>query len=95
MSSYAIRGRMMGRRVKIEWTDGKLSGDQLLVDFVNTDARLLEGRPVGPPTGPFNYTNHLNDPLAALFIIRMHLDDGPEEFIGDIPTVPGQNNRIY
>jgi len=93
--SYSVKGLLMGRRVTITWDAGQLSGDMLLTRIVQTEANVMEGQPVGPPTGPFTYHGHLRDPLSTLFLIRSLLDEPPEDFIGDLPTAPGSKNRIY
>jgi hypothetical protein len=73
--SYTVRGLLNGERVTITWEDGVLSGDAVAVELLELRARALEGREVGPPTGPFTVRRHLANPLSTVFLIRALLGD--------------------
>lgn len=80
---FTVKGKLLNKPYSITYDAGRLTGDRLIVDLVNMEARLKEGQPVGP-VGQYTDSNHLQDPLSALFIIQ-DVFTSVDEVTGDIP----------
>ena len=84
---YTVTGTAKnGNQVSITWEDGRLSGDYVTVKLAESLAEALEGEPVGPVCGPYTTTNHLADPLSAIFILREVIE--VQSAAGDVPKPP-------
>ena len=84
---YEVRGIYAGVEVTVTWDDGRLSGHESAVYAAGLRARSREGQPVGPVCGPYTYTEHLQSPLSALFILE-GVFDRIDEATGDLPEIP-------
>ncbi len=69
-----ITGMSHHRAVRVTWQQGYLAGDAELIAEVQLQARLLDGQPVGPPEGPYTWTDHLCTATSALLLLRETLD---------------------
>ena len=94
---FTITGKIRGKEYSITYSKrpllkATLSGDQLAVDLV-----LLAANQVGPPVGPVgtDLLRDLNDPIAAVFIIREVFTE-ITEVVGDVPTIsePDEGNIV-
>lgn len=82
-----LKAKKNNKVFSLIYEDGMLSGDEFAVRLVETYADALEGKMVGPVGGPWTETNHLEDPLSALFVMRDAFDK-IIEITGDIPEPP-------
>jgi hypothetical protein len=92
---FRVTGTIDGSVGSVSWEDGDLvrdaeditAEDLAAVLAVHFRASRMEGRAVGPITGPHTMRDHLSDPLSALFIIYDTFDEvGAVE--GDVPEIP-------
>ena len=101
--SFEVTGIFEGTVATVVWDAGEIvfgpesePEDVAASLGVELHAARLEGRDVGPIGGPYTQTNHLRDPLSALFVIRDAFDDvGIAE--GDVPEPPvetGDDDRV-
>lgn len=74
MTSFTVVAQPFGRRVKLTWIDGELTGNRQVVDVVKSQAERYEGRYLMTPKGATRY-DHLKNPYATLALIRMALGD--------------------
>ena len=88
---FEIFGKYRGRVVDVSWDAGKIGGDVQVVQEVQDRAAVLEGESVGLPTGPFTRENHLSNPLSALLIMKMVLDE-VGILRGDVPFAPSSGD---
>jgi hypothetical protein len=84
---FKVKGTIRGRAVEVTWNDGRLEGDELAVQVVESEAALYDGHELGPVCGPFTTEDHLSDPLGAVFVLLAIFDEGAE-FSGDVPEAP-------
>lgn len=88
---YTIRGRLLqnSREYTITWEDGKLQADQIPLHITEFYGKQLEGRPVGPVTGPFTISEHLKDPISAFVLIQEYVfQGGVIDVTGELPELP-------
>jgi len=84
---FKVKATLNGREIEIKWNKGKLTGDALAVETIESEARMAES--VGPPTGPFTGKDHLKSALSASFLIREFMDPDSVELIeGEWPQAP-------
>ncbi len=85
---FKATGMRHGKRRTISWREGgALSGDPVLVHFVQALAHEKEGEPLETVAAEFPTTtinNHLTDADSALWIVRHTLDE-VEGVEGEIP----------
>lgn len=72
----------------ITWDNGRLTGDSLLVEEAQDNARLYEGREIGFPDGPKSVTDHLKNPHGAAFLLGELFRPGTIHVFGEIPEWP-------
>lgn len=92
---FSVTGTIDDSVATVTWADGGLvrfaehmtAEDHAATKKANLNASLLEGRAVGPVTGPFTTRDHVSDPLSALFIIWDTFDD-VQIAEGDVPEIP-------
>lgn len=71
MAQFTITGERNGKRVRVTWRDGKLTGnDPATLAVVRQIARSLEGTIQGLPGSVSTTANHLSSPYSACAIIR-------------------------
>jgi hypothetical protein len=85
---FTVKGRIRGKPYSITWDDGKLTGDGLAVDMTKIQAAAKEGRPVGP-VGQYTETDHLKDPVSALYLITSDVFTSVIAITGEIPEADG------
>lgn len=69
---------------KIIWNDGFLSGDEVIVKMIESEAKALEGENVGFPSATGTTTNHLSDPYSFMVLAEgLYFEC---IFSGDIPV---------
>lgn len=87
---FTVSGRIAGLDgVRfVTWDNGTLTGDPTAVEWVESSFALYEGRPIGPPGGPYERTNLRKKPLAALIVVVGSFDVGTTVLAGDIPERP-------
>jgi hypothetical protein len=86
MTRLVFTGRRNGRRVRVVWEDGALSGDLEACAWIKYIARIAEasGTIVGAIGGPYSTSDHLADPYAArALILAIYPGDVRQE--GDLP----------
>lgn len=69
-----ITGMYHHRTVRVTWQQGYLAGDAELIAEVQLKAMLLDGQLVGPPGGPYTWTDHLCTATSALLLLRETFD---------------------
>lgn len=67
--------------------DGRLTGDIDAVESFIRYADAMEGRWVGPPTGPGGSSDHLSDPFRVWWMMRLVFED-EAIYTGDVPVLP-------
>jgi hypothetical protein len=70
---------------EIQFSDGILTGEMMLVQFLISEAEASEGEAIGP----YNYCpegSHISDPLSIRLLIEELFDT--YEFIGEVPADP-------
>jgi hypothetical protein len=85
---FTVKGRIRGKPYSITWDDGKLTGDIRAVDRAEMVALGNEGRPVGP-VGQYTETDHLKDPVSALYLITSDVFTSVIAITGEIPEADG------
>ncbi len=76
-----------GEEVELKWDKGRLTGDDLAVETIESEARMADS--VGPPTGPFTGTDHLKNELSAMVLIIAWMDfDSVKLIEGEWPQAP-------
>lgn len=84
---YTVRGMWRRQPHSVTWDNGRLSGHDGLVVAIESEAATLEGFAVGPTAGPLTFTDHLQDPVSALVVMRT-VFDSIREVSGDVPDLP-------
>lgn len=84
---FAMTVRTAGRIVRLKWDDGELTGDPAAVLVIQDMARvaLRQGRPLGPPEGPWATTPYLKDPIGAATLMSEFADE-ILSVTGDLPS---------
>jgi hypothetical protein len=82
--TYTVKGKIWDETFEITWTDGELTGPNIVVIYMQAVAKRKDV--VGPPGGPYTTANHLQDPLSALMICRECME--VLSVSGDVPQVP-------
>lgn len=91
-----MRFKLTTKSGSIVWEDGKLSGDQKMVEKLTKELKRAEGLWLAPPSfeNAGTDTNHLNAPVSVLFLARelfgnlkfegdpIPLPEGPEDTEG-------------
>ncbi len=80
---FKVKGKLLGREVEVKWDKGKLTGDDVAVRMIESEAEIREI--VGPPAGPYTEENHLESELSASELVQIVLDYNTIE--GDLPQV--------
>jgi hypothetical protein len=73
---------------EITWNDGKMEGDEPLVEAVRQEALLLVGERIGPHEGPYTRNRHLAEPTSACIIMVSLFIPNTVRFSGDVPQRP-------
>jgi hypothetical protein len=76
------------RQGEITWNDGKMEGDDFLVQSCRQEALLLVGERIGPHEGPYTRNRHLAEPTSACIIMVSLFVPNTVTFTGDIPERP-------
>ncbi|NJJ37832.1 hypothetical protein [Paenibacillus apii] len=90
MSRFSLKGTIDGIEVEVTWADGRLLTTPSITALILSQAAALEasGELIGPVGGPYRERDYLNDPLAALFLLREHVFDTVVDATGDVPSAP-------
>ena len=91
--SFTAHGRIEQQRVQVTWTDGEIVGDTPIARAVRERAIAMEGQYVGHPEGEGTFTNHLANPLSAVFLMRPLFDRQMCTGTGDVPYPKGPATR--
>jgi hypothetical protein len=85
---FTVSGQLRqgGITARVEWSDGKLTGESRAVCAVLTEAARREGQFVGVPDGPYTRHHHLNDSFSALLLIVGIFEPDSRMLSGDIPV---------
>jgi len=88
---YSVTGKIGGHTYiviysKLPALKPRLTGDDVAVKLIEIRAQALQGSILGP-VGMYFDRDYLNDPLAALFVIREVFDEIVEAS-GDVPEAP-------
>ena len=73
--AFTVTARHAGTVYQVTWKAGQLSGDPEAVALVQQFAQSLEGKYVGPVTGPVTKTAHLSKGLSALILMDRAFDE--------------------
>lgn len=79
---FTVNGKILKKQYSVTYDAGKITGDRIAVDIVNTEARTMRG-PVGP-VGQYAESDYLKDPLTALFLIT-GVFTTVDSVTGDVP----------
>ena len=95
MTTFGLIGTRAGQVVWIDWTDGELSGDPLLVDLVKGLAKAYDGQPVSPGFTPATTTTaaHLATPTSAYALMQLCFLESRPEDVGETPML-GQDDVL-
>ena len=88
---YQVKGRIGKDTYEVTYSKlpglrPKLTGNPVVVKLIESEAQVLEGRPIGP-VGTYFENNYLYEPLAALFVM-LEVFDEVLEISGDVPEAP-------
>lgn len=70
---------------EVTWEDGRLSGPDEAVLWLELTAMKYTWTVIGPPTGPCSGRNHLQQPECALMLMRETFPGAAES--GEIPDL--------
>lgn len=85
--AFTVTARHRSSVQRVTWDAGQLSGDPEAVALVQQLAQSLEGKYVGPVTGPVTQKDHLSKGLSALIL----MDEAFDEILtttGRVPQAP-------
>lgn len=84
-----------GDTVTVGWKEGEPYGDEATLILLRIEARVFDGVPLGPPTGPFTETaeQHLKSPVTAYILMKNVLSE-VSVVKGDVPVPQAVGGRI-
>lgn len=89
---FTISGTYRGQSAFVTWQDGELTGGSAgakrEVEFLAKNRKE-----VGPPTGPFTYSDHLKDPISAVVLISEVIRP-PRQHDGELPEWPASEPGV-
>jgi hypothetical protein len=89
---YTVKGTLVGRPISVTFGNSsgrpKLIGDEVAIEYANVISKRKEGQAIGP-VGCYDVTTkHLEDPLAALFLLTEYVFTTVESVSGEVPQAP-------
>lgn len=92
--SYTVKGSMQGLQLAVTWDNGKLTGSKFLLDLLNAECQVFNGRGYFIGTYFANDSDLKENGLVIYSMVESFLDT-IDEVIGEVPTLPNEKDLIY